>query len=59
MDLGLVMSLGLVLLLGFLAGLLFEKIKLPRIVGMIIVGILLGPSLLNVFPANKIGRAHV
>lgn len=53
MDLGLVMSLGLVLLLGFLAGLLFEKIKLPKIVGMIIVGILLGPSLLNVFPTDS------
>lgn len=42
------LSLGIILLSGFLVGLLFEKMKLPKIVGMIIIGILLGPSLLNI-----------
>ena len=42
------LSLGLILISGFLAGLLFEKIKLPKIIGMIIIGILIGPSFLNV-----------
>ena len=38
------LSLGLVLILGFITGFLFEKIKLPKILGMIIIGILIGPS---------------
>lgn len=42
------LSLGIILLSGFLVGLLFEKMKLPKIVGMIIIGIFLGPSLLNI-----------
>ncbi len=42
------LSLGMILTLGFLTGLLFEKIKLPKIVGMIVIGILIGPSFLNV-----------
>lgn len=47
-------SLGIILIGGFLAGLLFEKIKLPKIVGMIIVGILIGPSFLNVIDSSII-----
>src|SRR5690554_671666 len=41
------LSLGIILITGFLAGILFEKLRLPKIIGMIIVGILLGPSFLN------------
>ena len=40
-------SVGLILLLGFSIGKLFNKIKLPSLIGMIIVGILIGPSVLN------------
>ena len=36
-------SLALIILLGLLSGSLFEKIKLPGLLGMIIVGILIGP----------------
>lgn len=32
----------LVLVLGYLSGLLFEKIKLPKIIGMILIGVVLG-----------------
>ena len=48
------LSLGLVLILGFLTGFLFEKIKLPKILGMIIIGILIGPSFLNLINPNLI-----
>lgn len=41
------LSIGLVLLLGFIIGILFEKIHLPGFIGMIIIGVLLGPSVLN------------
>lgn len=50
----LLLSLGLILVLGFFGGVLFEKIKLPKIVGMIIIGILLGPSVLNWFSPDTV-----
>lgn len=40
-------SLALVLLLGLLANYLFTKIKLPGLLGMLLLGIVLGPSGLN------------
>lgn len=36
-------SLGIIILLGLLSNKLFEKLKLPGLLGMIIVGILIGP----------------
>lgn len=36
-------SLALIILLGLLAGGLFEKIKLPGLLGMIVVGVFIGP----------------
>lgn len=41
------LSIALILLLGLLLGGLFSKIKLPSLLGMIIVGIVLGPHALN------------
>lgn len=41
------LSLGAVLLLGWLIGFLLEKARLPGFVGMIVVGFLMGPTLLN------------
>lgn len=40
-------SLALVLLLGLLANYLFTKIKLPGLLGMLLLGVVLGPSGLN------------
>ncbi len=41
------MSIAIILLLGLLVGWLFSKIKLPSLLGMIIVGIILSPHCLN------------
>ena len=41
------LSIALILLTGLLLGGLFSKIKLPSLLGMIIVGIVLGPHALN------------
>ena len=49
-----VLSIGLVLVGGFITGLIFEKIKLPKVIGMIFIGILLGPSLLNIIDSSLI-----
>lgn len=42
------LSIGLIILSGLLMGWLFSKIRLPRIIGMLIAGIILGPNLLNI-----------
>ncbi|VEU82018.1 cation:proton antiporter [Acholeplasma hippikon] len=51
----LLLDLGLILILGFTVGLIFEKIKIPKIVGMIVIGILIGPSFLNLISPNMLG----
>lgn len=40
-------SIALILLIGLFAGFIFNKIKLPNFIGMILVGIIIGPHLLN------------
>lgn len=41
-------SLAYILLLGLLLGQIFEKLKLPSLLGMLITGVVLGPYVLNV-----------
>ena len=41
-------SISLIIVLGLLADYLFRKIKLPGLVGMLIVGIMSGPYVLNI-----------
>ena len=41
-------SLGLILLGGFIIGFILEKIHIPSFIGMIILGLLLGPTILNI-----------
>lgn len=48
------LSLGLIFVLGFLGGWLFEKIRLPKLVFYMLMGILLGPSLLNIVSEDLI-----
>ncbi len=41
-------SLGIILLGGFIIGFILEKIHIPSFIGMIILGLLLGPTILNI-----------
>ena len=41
-------SIAIILLLGLLAGFIFNKMKLPSLLGYVIVGILISPNLLNI-----------
>lgn len=50
-------NIGIILLFGYLGGLLAEKIRMPKIVGYIVIGILLEPSLLGILPADFINNA--
>ena len=43
LGIGFIMSIGMILLLGFLIGALLNKVKIPGLVGMIILGLVLGP----------------
>ena len=45
-------SLGLILIFGYILGLLFEKINLPSLLGMLITGIIVGPFALNLLDEN-------
>ncbi len=41
------LTIGLIILSGLIMGWIFSKLQLPRIIGMLIAGIILGPNLLN------------
>ncbi len=45
-------SLGLILIIGYILGLLFEKLNLPSLLGMLITGIIVGPFALNLLDKN-------
>lgn len=47
-----IFSLGIILLLGFIIGYLFSKIKIPGLVGMIILGMIIGPYCLCLIDDN-------
>ena len=44
---GMLLSLALIFLVGFSAAAIFNAIRLPRIIGMIATGIVLGPYVLD------------
>ena len=54
-------SIAIILLFGYLAGWLFSKMKLPSLIGMILLGICIGPYALNVLDSSLLeissGRA--
>lgn len=55
----LVLTIGIIIVAGFLCGLLSERFKFPRITGYILVGVLLGPSLFNVITSQSIADLNI
>ena len=55
---GIVLSLGIILILGFLMTRLTKLLKLPNVVAYLIVGILIGPSVINLIPGEFISRTN-
>ena len=53
---GIVLSLGVILILGFLMTRLTKLLKLPSVIAYLIVGILIGPSVINLIPGEFISR---
>ena len=48
-------SIAVILLLGLLIGWIFSKLKLPSLLGMVIVGIVLSPHALNLIDESILG----
>lgn len=53
------LSLGLILILGFLIGFALEKIHLPGFVGMIVLGVLLGPTVLDILSPELLAISSI
>ena len=53
---GIVISLGVILILGFLMTRLTKLLKLPNVIAYLLVGIIIGPSLINLIPGEFIDR---
>ena len=51
-----VLSLGIILILGFLMTRLTKLLKLPNVIAYLIVGILIGPCVINLIPGDFITR---
>ena len=51
-----VISLGIILILGFLMTRLTKLLKLPNVIAYLLVGIIIGPSLINLIPGEFIDR---
>ncbi len=48
-------SIALIFLLGMSLGGIFQKLKLPRLLGMLLTGIILGPYVLNLLDSSLLG----
>jgi len=53
------LALAFVLLLGLLGGRIVEKFKVPMVVGFLLTGIVLSPSLTNLIPASMIEELEI
>ncbi len=53
------LSIGIMIVAGFLGGLALEKFRLPKISGYIIVGVLLSPSLLDIIPEKTVDKLDI
>jgi len=51
--------IGIVLVLGLIGGKIFNKLKFPAVVGYIIIGIFLGPSVFGIFKLDLLDRMGI
>ena len=54
---GIVLSLGIILILGFLMTRLTKLLKLPSVIAYLVVGILIGPCVIDLIPGEFITRS--
>lgn len=51
--------IGLATIIGYLAGKICVKIKIPAVAGYVIIGVILGPSLLNIFSETLLMNVNI
>jgi Kef-type K+ transport system membrane component KefB len=54
METNLILSIGIIIVVGFFGGVLARKVKFPRVTGYIVIGILLSPSLWSLLGLSPI-----
>ena len=59
MDVNLVLALGLILTAGLFGSRLLRRLGLPAVTGYIIIGLLLGPSVGGIIPAETVGQLDI
>ena len=59
MDVNLVLALGLILTAGLFGSRLLRRLRLPAVTGYIIMGLLLGPSVGGVIPAETVAQLDI
>ncbi len=53
------LSLGVILIAGYLGGAIAQRLKFPRITGYLIVGFLLNPSVFHFIPQADIAKLEI
>lgn len=53
------LSVGMIILLGLLGGKIFHRIKIPRVTGYMLMGLVIGPSLLGLVSDNTLADVHM
>lgn len=51
--------IGIAILIGFIAGRFIVKIKIPAVAGYVIIGVVLGQSVLNIFHETMLEQVGV
>ena len=51
--------IGMIIAVSFLGSKLFQRLGIPQVVGFILIGVLLGPSLLNVVPLELSDQLNI
>lgn len=59
MENKIIFDVALLLISGILCGRLVKKFKLPNVTGYLIAGLLLGPSVLNIIPADMVENLNI
>ncbi|MHB8629376.1 MAG: cation:proton antiporter [Aggregatilineales bacterium] len=56
---GLFFALGLILLTGHIAGTLTRRLKQPRVLGELLIGVILGPTLIDILHTSAVGGSSI
>jgi len=53
------LAIGIAAIVGFIGGKLFNRVKIPAVTGWVVMGVVLGGSVLGVFPEEVLSRVGI